>query len=101
MNILHWLKILHNFFIIIIIISPRKAGYDINDDEKNVLLSDFFSVGEGGIHSDTNQIIYSYIEGLNSDKIVWFTSTIPQVNRYIINAICITIDSYILIINTK
>lgn len=45
-----------------------------------------------GIHCDSNTIIYSHIENLYNDKIVRFTSTMPQVNKYIINLVCFLIN---------
>jgi len=70
--------------------SHTRIGYDINDDAKNVQLPGTM----WGIHYDIKQIIYSHIENLCNDKIVRFTSTIPQVNKCIIGLIIYSLYLY-------
>jgi hypothetical protein len=80
--------LLHDKSLLFPIIFPvNNIGYDINRDAKNVKLPGTM----WGIHYNINTIIYSHIENLYNDKIVWFTSTISQVNKYIINLICFLI----------
>lgn len=67
-----------------IIYPINNIGFDINRDAKNVKLpSRMWSM-----HYNIDTIIYSHIENLYNDKIVRFTLTIPQVNKYIINLVC-------------
>jgi len=66
-----------------IIASINNIGFDINRDTKNFK----FPGTMWGMHYNMDTIIYSLIENLYNNKIVRFTSTILQVNKYTINLV--------------
>lgn len=72
--------LLHDNSSLFPIISPEHISFDINRDAKNVKLPGTM----WGIHYDIKTTIYSHIEHLYTDKIVRFTSTIPQVNNILL-----------------